>query len=486
MEPSNFHMFLSSNTNPVEFPDNNPSDFTTLYGETVKLDGSWEVGVKQVTYPSAIVTTSGIETLSTTKNGATILEGNKAFISARQEDYDFDTYTVEKPPYDKDKGYSPQDVVKSFNELPIVKKGIVKLIYNEKKSKMILDISMDDVLIGFSYDFGFQTLRFLDIGYTYGNHWAEWIFFNKFQSNEKWSVWVFPLYRLTKEVFTICEKDVDMTSDDMIKRIQVLTKDYGVEWKYVSNGKRVGFHVKTKPDPKKDVKCSFICFNDATMDMLLQPHAYFEANYADRTWADRLTRKESYRDCEYYGREPMLMYIYNREISNRSPFQPEEIPPEWTTFTFPRKRFATPEELLTTLKSFKPPSSASVQFSYDSKVKRFKVNVPFSSCLRMDPIICDILGFKNRQYFVNGQTTADYTPALDRAVDNLFVYSNITDAVFVGNVKAPLLCIVPREKGNSQGSKSWSSDSPTYMSESCQSFNQQWIVIMDEAGIRVF
>jgi hypothetical protein len=253
------------------------------------------------------------------------------------------------------------------------------------------------------------------------------------------------------------------------------------------NGIKVGnwwLALRSKPDPRTDVNCSLITFNEATINMLAQPLGYFEPAYNDR-WASYPTQLKSYKECWYYGKQPMLLYIYSRKISNRSPFQPMNENPSWSTFTFPRKRFTTTEEMLATLKSIKPPSNVRVDFSYDVKAKRFKVNVPFPTCLRMEPIICDILGFKQRQYFVAREFTAEYPPALDRAVDNLFVYSDITDAVFVGNVKAPLLCIVPREIKRSGGSNSWSVDNPTYMPVSRQSFNQQRIVIMDDAGVRV-
>ena len=220
--------------------------------------------------------------------------------------------------------------------------------------------------------------------------------------------------------------------------------------------------------------------------MLSQPHGYFESSYKEfpgfRTW------NESYKDSWYYGKEPMILTIYSRKISNRSLCQPYSIyPSEWNTFTFPRKQYTTPEELLSLLQSFKPPASGRVDFSYDTEGKRFKVNVPFVTCLQMDPVICDILGFKQKQYFTGGDFTAEYTPALDRAVDNLFVYSDITEPIFVGNVKAPLLCIIPREEklSSSAVTNSWSVDNPTYMPIRRQSFNQQRIIIMDDAGMRV-
>ena len=86
------------------------------------------------------------------------------------------------------------------------------------------------------------------------------------QTSEQWTVWVFPLYRLTKKVFTICEKDDKMTSAEMIKRIQAFTKDYGVEWEHITSRQynqntkkfvdRVRLSVRKKPDPQKDVQCT--------------------------------------------------------------------------------------------------------------------------------------------------------------------------------------------------------------------------------------
>lgn len=486
MEDSNFHMFLSSNTNPVEHPENKPSDFTTLYGESVKLDGNWEVGVKQMTYPNNILTTVGTETLTTMSNGATILEGSKAKIREDKEYYDFDEYIIEKPSYDKKKGYSPEEIVKNFNAIPIAKSGVAYLEYRKKYDKMILQVDMNEVAIGLSFDLSFNLFWLKDLVYTRGTYWGAFVFNRTFKSNAPWKVTVFPLYRLTKEVLTICEANEDMKIDDMIAKMKATTKDYNVKWTIKRSGGKTLLKLETKPDPSKDVNCSLITFNDATMDMLKQPHGYFEPSYKEFSGYRRLDG--SYKDSSYYGKEPMTLTIYSRKISNRSLCQPFSIyPGEWNIFTFPRKQYTTPEELLAVLQSFKPPASGRVDFSYDAAVKRFKVNVPLLSCLHMDPVICDILGFKHKQYFTGADFTAEYTPALDRAVDNLFVYSDITESIFVGNVKAPLLCIIPREKKPSSAAviNSWSVDNPTYMPIRRKSFNQQRIIIMDDAGQRV-
>ena len=291
-------------------------------------------------------------------------------------------------------------------------------------------------------------------------------------------------------MFTICEKDEDMSIDDMMKRIERFTKGYGVAWKkkieqkYFHQKMNTGlrFSVQTKPDPVKDKDCALITFNNATKSMMSQPGVYFEANFKDK-WPCRITWKKSYKDSWYHGREPMLMYIYSRKISNRSPFRPFS---PWNTFHFPKMSCSKAEDLLSVVQSFKPEEKVRVDFSYDTSTNRFKVKVPLTTCLRMDPIISDILGFKQREYFLGNEFTAEYTPALDRSIDNLFIYSDITEAVFVGNVKTPLLCIIPYDKKTtSPGSSSHTIQNPTYVPLMRQSFNQQRIVILDEAGIRV-
>ena len=481
MEASDFHMFLSSNTNPIEFPDNKASDFTTLYGESVKLDGNWEVGVKQVTYPKRILTTTGGETLSTTLNVATDIEGWKAVIKDSQLFYDFDVYEVQKPPWNEKTGRKGEDIVKNFNKLPLAQNAL-ELEYNASDHRFVLHVKVDGYAFGLSASFGWKVLQMHEQIYARGSHWG--YYYNeksKFDGFD-WKVWVFPLFRLEKKVITICEKDDDMTSDAMIQRVISSTADYPVKWHVFRGPLGKKLNVQTKPDPLKDVECAILWCNDACKDMLEEPTGYFESQYDNSLYLDSWIKKRSYKDSKYFRKEAVQIIVYSRKICNRSPFFRKG---SWYTLTFPRKSYNSPEELLTTLKSLKPPKWASIDFSYNAGTKRFNLLIPFKTGLRMDPIICDILGFKHREYFAVKDFTADYTPALDRGIENFFVYSSITEDIFVGNVKAPLLCIVPRNKEASPSGSSWSVYSPTYVPLGRVSFNQQRILIMDQAGDRV-
>ena len=497
MEPTNFHMFLASNTNPVEFPDNTPADFTTLYGESVNLDGNWEVGVKQMSYPNGVFTTTGTETLSVVRNGAGLLEGKKALISEDQQYYDLDVYKVKKPPLLKNNTYDPNQIVENFNALPI--KRLIYLEYNAKHNKIILHVNMYEVSVGLSRNFG-QTILGMprQLLYPTGTWWSyEYSREPRKPSKEDWTVWVYPMYRLTKQVtYTICEKDEDMSLDNMYKRIHSFSKQHNVMWQRHSQTDRYGkmtiMAVESKPDPRKEVDVALITFNAASLWMLGVAYGFFEPklDLSQGLWPGKYTRRKSYKECKYFGKEPVLMHFWSRKISSRSPYHCFQVHDPWTKLTFPRKTFQTPEELLAFIKTFHQPQDGfykPVEFSYDSKSKHFQLNVPLVSCVQMDPIVCDILGFKHK-YFSGQKFTAEYIPALDRAIDNLFVYSDITEHIFVGNTKAPVICIIPRDKEKEKvhgGISSWAVENPTYIPVIRQAFNQQRIIIMDEAGVPI-
>ena len=360
--------------------------------------------------------------------------------------------------------------------------------YNKDKMKFILDVKMEGIGIGFNRAFGGDCLRLCDIIYTredYSTFWSSYKYRKQRKTNEQWQVWALPFYRLTKEVYTICDTNSDMSRVDMIKYIEAVTDKYGVKWDYEKTELEERLRLHSKPDPQKDTHCAIIHFNEATMNMFSLPRGYFQSKYRQENWLYHSLRYDSYKTSNYYGNRPMLMTIYSRQISNRSPFIPFRSDGYWNTLTFPRQQFTKVDDLLSYLKSFNPPDYAKVQFGYQKNANRFKIIVAPHTCLRIDPVICDILGFKQKEYFVGGTYIADYTPALDRAVGHLFIYSDIIENVFIGNVKAPLLCVMSHKQMGHGGSNSYSIPHPTYIPVKRQSFNQQRIMIMDDTGKHV-
>ena len=95
-------------------------------------------------------------------------------------------------------------------------------------------------------------------------------------------------------------------------------------------------------------------------------------------------------------------------------------------------------------------------------MNRFCLHIGETHHVEMSPSLSSILGFtqddiQSAKKF-NTKIKASLFPILDRGINNLYVYSNIVESVFVGNVKAPLmltcLLVVKKRliiKGSSSG-----------------------------------
>ena len=65
MGDNDFTVHLVSNVSPDIYPENNPSKFSTQLAQEIDLgQGQWEVGVRQIMYPTHIATTSKQEKIN--------------------------------------------------------------------------------------------------------------------------------------------------------------------------------------------------------------------------------------------------------------------------------------------------------------------------------------------------------------------------------------------------------------------------------------
>ena len=106
--------------------------------------------------------------------------------------------------------------------------------------------------------------------------------------------------------------------------------------------------------------------------------------------------------------------------------------------------------------------------------------VTFSDTLR------DIFAFDKNEYSGDGKYRASDVFSLTRRIQYLYVYSNISDYVRVGNTEAPLLAIIPFEANNVCGSfieKSF--NTPMYVKVAKDFISQIDIYIYDGSGKRV-
>ena len=90
-----------------------------------------------------------------------------------------------------------------------------------------------------------------------------------------------------------------------------------------------------------------------------------------------------------------------------------------------------------------------IQFSCNAE-KHVTLNITDSNLtVIFDDILCDIFAFDKTSYSGSNSYTASGEISLKRCIQYLYIYSNITEYVRIGNTKSPLLAIIPFTNENS-------------------------------------
>ena len=129
-----------------------------------------------------------------------------------------------------------------------------------------------------------------------------------------------------------------------------------------------------------------------------------------------------------------------------------------------------------------------VKFTFDENEQRFYLKCGRNTFVQLSKSLATILGFSNLQTFKARPSTvhrANDFPVLDRAITSLYVYSNIVESVFIGNVKASLLLTCPFQKSTTNNVSQLEFLNPTYTKLNRSTIHQIDIAIHDEAGALV-
>ena len=93
-------------------------------------------------------------------------------------------------------------------------------------------------------------------------------------------------------------------------------------------------------------------------------------------------------------------------------------------------------------------------FSLVKDINRVKFNNNLKNIeIQLSPTLCRMLGFKESDKFYTDKMTAKNQPNLNFTLSTLWVYTNITEAVIVGDTMANLLRIIPVELGGVRGNQ---------------------------------
>ena len=508
MTDKSFIIHLVSNVAPDIFPKNNPSKFSTPLAEEIDVSGDdWEVGVRQIMYPAHVATTG---------------EEDKILVY----DYKRDSYKSQLPvPPVKDKNTSPattftssvpnkdqsipsSDILRSFNTSPWATKAKnFYFLYRKDKKKFILNNYKDDILIMMNKSMreylGYQKE---DICYNKGTFWAE----SNFDEKAK------PLGDFTLTMYDL--KIMESESHELLWSVDSKTKQgfysENISYEYKDTLPDEWFPeaqfsiiinmenktVKIKPvttPPKKFQKhvktVTFIRFqqlsagsketksNVNTEKIRTSPVYYVDTLKADGTTFKLPFLKNKTEKPEMENINVRLYYNQFRELE-----MDELISKPIHSFSVSNtKEIKDPAELLSELNT--KSETYGYEFSYNRRTKRFELIVRSSHGIQMSQSLSDILGFGESDYksiFRDAKIAATSFPVLHRAITALYVYTNIIDSVYIGNVKAPLLLTCPFKKTNSKQNVTEQQEflNPCYTALNRSKLQQVDIGIYDDAG----
>ena len=127
------------------------------------------------------------------------------------------------------------------------------------------------------------------------------------------------------------------------------------------------------------------------------------------------------------------------------------------------------------------------EFTYDHDKFRYVLRCGKTYALQLSKTLADILGFdESASVMVHRSVTleAQTFPLLHRDITALYVYTNIIDPVYIGDVKAPLLLTCPFKRDNEGVNKTMQQEflNPCYAPLNRSKLQQIDLAVYDDAG----
>ncbi|KAL9971087.1 hypothetical protein ACROYT_G023573 [Oculina patagonica] len=124
-----------------------------------------------------------------------------------------------------------------------------------------------------------------------------------------------------------------------------------------------------------------------------------------------------------------------------------------------------------------------IQLSFDTMSERVTVTLGNGSKLHLGENLGLMLGFGG-EITLTETTTAPYISDVSDGIQSIYIYSNIVDSQIVGDVRAPLLRIVPAE-GNNGSIINKNFDNPQYLPVGTKEFETIELLIRDDVGRKI-
>ena len=394
-----FHI-LPSNVAPDTFPSNNAASYSTPISNPYSLNGKWEVALMNMTY-SGCINTFNNDVITIEKAFNLIEYVKKIEIPVR--------FTI---PYDE----SLDKVLKVANEKC---KGVFQFIAFEKNTIIIYKFENKDVCIIMSanlmkrLNFKNQVITSYD-NYPKNNSKAPP--FEKDSSKEDYFITIVPLNYKRARTIQLKAKNEEIDADTLVKRFNERLAGSAtmqlIEKKFTIHKPKDDVMLLTSPSfHKMLVHCQAGIFRQLTLS---------------RDWP--------------YNFEKTFKSEWNVTLY---PLIGIEVDPSrmQIPIVLPPRSFKQQSDAIPFINEMIKDSRITFSLSKSNIIEVFiadeTIAIIFSDTLR------DTFAFDNNRYAGNRLFRASDTFSLTRRIHYLYVYSNISDYVRIGNMEAPLLAVIP-------------------------------------------
>jgi len=146
--------------------------------------------------------------------------------------------------------------------------------------------------------------------------------------------------------------------------------------------------------------------------------------------------------------------------------------------------YSTIAEVITELdKAIKYDGVTGISFKLDTRSQKVTITLDSGKKFSFENDLGVILGFSS-DIIITKTTTAPFVSDLNIGLQSLYVYLNLVESQIVGDIRAPLLRIVPAQ-GKDGEIITINYDNPQYLSLTTRDFEIVEVLITDDTGKKI-
>ena len=496
----NFNVHLVSNVSPDLFPNNNASKFSTNLANEIDLsEGKWEVGVRHIMYPTHVATTSIDDKI----NIYQYEESYRDLLPHPPRDredlkhYGATINLIENTPYPltRDLAAAAKFLENQVNQSVWAnkKKKILNLEYKSDRKKFIMHVYPENVAIILSNDLK-ELLAFNTSHFSRGSTWSFVEFRNHKVDYNNLKISLYDLTTLESETHELKRSFDQSQNPTYVKSIPRKYKDTLPDEYYAEPTFRLSVdptignitimpettsHKQFTPHEKQVL---FFTFDKKSTEALnlMSVYSYGERKLILIPKQAKTVDEKPNPALALLNMKVTLYYDYAHTIAKgyqKSPVASLQIETQ--------QQVNNPMRLLPALN--RDSKKYGYKFTFDGNHKRFRLSTGDKYALQLTQSLASILGFEVSTtdiiYKPRSVVTAPEFPVLNRAITALYVYSNIIESVYIGNVQAPLLLTCPfTNKDSKDNVHQLEFLNPCYIPLNRTTIDQIDIAIYDDAG----